>query len=50
MSTIDFIRSSLRQMHDAYNDAIADLTPEQIHWRANDSGCPIPFVLALRPH
>lgn len=45
MSTIDFIRSSLRQMHGAYNDAIADLTSEQIHWRANDNGCPIAFIL-----
>ena len=45
MSTIDFIRASLRQMHNAYNDAIADLTPDQIHWRANDNGLPIAFIL-----
>jgi len=45
MSTIDFIRASLRQMHNAYNDAIGDLTPEQLHWRANDYGLPIAFIL-----
>ena len=45
MSTIEFIRASLRQMHGAYNDAIADLSLEQIHWRANDNGLPIAFIL-----
>ena len=45
MTTIEFIRTSLRQMHAAYNDAIADLTPEQMHWRANDNGLPIAFIL-----
>lgn len=45
MSTIEFIRSGLRQMHNAYDEAIADLSPEQLHWRANDEGCPIAFVL-----
>ena len=45
MQVIDFIRSSLRQMHNTYDDAIADLTPQQLHWRANDNGHPIAFVL-----
>lgn len=45
MSTVDFIRGSLKQMHNTYNDAIGDLTPEQMHWRANDNGQPISFVL-----
>lgn len=45
MSTIDFIRSSLKQMHSMYDDSIADLTPEQMVWRANDNGCPISFIL-----
>lgn len=45
MSTIDFIRSSLRQMHGMYDDAIGDLTPDQLHWRANDNGHPISFIL-----
>ncbi|MCH7523204.1 MAG: DinB family protein [Chloroflexi bacterium] len=42
---VDFIRSSLRQLHSTYNDAIADLSEEQLHWRANDNGCPIAFIL-----
>jgi len=45
LKTIDFIRSSLRQMHSAYDDAIKDLDPQQIHWRANDNGLPISFIL-----
>ncbi len=45
MSTIDFIRSSLKQMHNTYNDAIADLTTDQMQWRANDKGHPISFIL-----
>jgi hypothetical protein len=45
MSTTDFIRSSLKQMHSTYDDAIADLTPDQLVWRANDNGCSISFVL-----
>ena len=46
MSTlVDFIRSSLRQLHGGYNDAIADLSLEQLHWRASDNGCPIAFIL-----
>ena len=42
---VDFIRSSLHQLHSTYNDAIADLSEEQLHWRANDNGCPIAFIL-----
>jgi len=45
MSTVDFIRGSLKQMHNMYDDAIRDLTPEQMQWRGNDSGQPISFVL-----
>jgi len=45
MSTTDFIRNSLKQMHSMYNDAIADLSPEQMHWRANDKGHPVSFIL-----
>jgi hypothetical protein len=45
MSTIDFIRGSLRQLHAWYDDAIAGLTPEQMHWTANERGTPIAFVL-----
>lgn len=45
MSTIDFIRSGLRQLHQTYDDAIADLSDEQMHWLANESGVSIAFVL-----
>jgi hypothetical protein len=45
MATVDFISSSLKQMHGMYDSAIGDLTEEQIHWRANDKGQPISFVL-----
>ncbi len=46
MSTlVDFIRSSMRQLPGSYNDAISDLTLDQLHWRANDHGCPIAFIL-----
>lgn len=35
MSTLlDFIRSSLNQLHSSYKDAIADLSDEQINWWA----------------
>src|SRR3989442_2968954 len=44
MSTVDFIRSSLKQLHNMYNDAIGDLTPGQMSWRANDKGHPISFI------
>jgi len=45
MSTSEFIRSSLRQQHGMLNDAIGDLTDEQLHWRANDKGLPASFIL-----
>ena len=46
MSTlVDFIRSSMRQLLGSYNDAIGDLTLEQLHWRANDHGCTTAFIL-----
>lgn len=45
MSTVDFIRGALRQLHGQYDEAISDLSDEQLHWRANDKGHPIDFVL-----
>jgi len=45
MSTVDFIRDSLRQLHSSYDEAIADLSPEQLHWRATETGAPISFIL-----
>ncbi len=42
---VEFMRSGLRQVNSDYNDSIADLSTEQLHWRANDRGCPIAFIL-----
>jgi hypothetical protein len=33
------------QMHAMYDDSLRDLAPEQVHWRANDRGLPIAFIL-----
>jgi hypothetical protein len=45
MAVVEFIRGSLKQMHNAYDDAIRDLTADQMSWRANDKGHPISFIL-----
>jgi len=45
MSTVDFIRSSLQELHSAYHDSIADLSSDQLHWQANEKGCAIAFAL-----
>jgi hypothetical protein len=45
MSTVDFIRSQLRNMHAQYDEAIADLDDANFMWRANDKGHPISFIL-----
>jgi len=42
---VDFIRSSLRQLHGSYKDAVSDLSDEQLHWRANERGHTAAFVL-----
>ena len=42
---VEFIRSGLRQLHGSYRESVAGLSDEQLHWRANDRGCPIAFVL-----
>jgi hypothetical protein len=42
---VNFMRSGLRELHRGYRDAVADLSVEQLHWRANDHGCPIAFIL-----
>lgn len=42
---VDFIRSGLHGINSDYRNAIADLSLEQLHWRANDHGCPIAFIL-----
>lgn len=45
MSTADFIRSSLKQLHSTYDESIADLSSDQLHWKANEKGCGIAFAL-----
>lgn len=45
MSTVQFIRRFLELMHGAYDEALGDLTPEQLHWRAGEHGLPIAFFL-----
>jgi DinB superfamily len=45
MPVVEFIRSGLKQMHTTYNDSVADLENEQLHWRANENGSSIAFVL-----
>src|SRR3970040_485520 len=44
MSTVDFIRGGLRQLHQSYDDAVADLSSEQLHWRAKEKGLSAAFV------
>jgi hypothetical protein len=41
---LDFLRDSLRQQHEAWDKAIADLTPEQMHYRPNERGNHIAFI------
>jgi hypothetical protein len=42
---VDFIRTGLRQLHGSYRDAVADLSEDQLHWRANERGHTAAFVL-----
>ena len=45
MSTVEFIHGGLRRLHSDYDTAIGDLTPDQMSWRATDSGLPVSFIL-----
>ena len=45
MSTTEFIRGGLRQLHNSYDESIRDLTEEQLHWRANEHGASAAFIL-----
>jgi hypothetical protein len=44
MSTTAFIRSGLRRLHSDFDSSLADLSEEQLHWRANENGLPISFI------
>lgn len=45
MSLIPFLRESLRELHRALEEAVGDLTPEQLHWRPEGVGNHIAFNL-----
>jgi hypothetical protein len=41
---LELIRDSIQQQHDAWDRALSDLTPDQIHFRPNDQGNHIGFI------
>jgi hypothetical protein len=41
---LDFIGESVQQQHEAWDKAISDLTPEQMHFRPNGQGNHIGFI------
>jgi hypothetical protein len=41
---LDFIRDSIHQQHDAWDQAISDLTQDQMHFRPNGQGNHIGFI------
>ena len=41
---LDFIRDSIQQQHEAWDKAISDLTPDQMHFRPNGQGNHIGFI------
>lgn len=45
MSSKEFIRSSLEILHQRLNEAVQDLTAEQINWRPKDGGSAIAFMI-----
>jgi hypothetical protein len=45
MSLVGFVRDSLDGLHKSLDDAVRDLTVEQLHWRANGKGVHIAFAV-----
>jgi DinB superfamily len=43
-SALDFIRDSVHQQHEAWDKALTDLTPDQMHFRPNGQGNHIAFI------
>src|SRR5262245_11247163 len=41
---LDFIRDSIHQQHEAWDQAMSDLTPDQMHFRPNGQGNHIGFI------
>ncbi len=45
MSTIEFVQDSMKNLHGAFTDAVADITDEQAHWRPGGLANHIAFIL-----
>lgn len=45
MSTVDYFKKAIKDMHNTYVDAVKDLTDEQLHFRPLDKGHHIAFAL-----
>ena len=45
MGSLDFFRSSLKNFHNSFRDAVKDLTDEQLHFRPLGKGNSIAFAL-----
>jgi uncharacterized damage-inducible protein DinB len=45
MGSLDFFRSSLKNFHNSFRDAVKDLTNEQLHFRPLGKGNSIAFML-----
>ena len=43
-TTVDFIRDSIQQQHEAWDKALGDLTPDQLHFRPAGQGNHIGFI------
>lgn len=45
MSTVDYFKKAIKDMHNTYVDAVKDLTDEQLHFRPMGKGHHIAFAL-----
>jgi DinB family protein len=43
-AVLDLMRDSLHQLHETWDKALADLTPDQLHFRPNGQGNHIGFI------
>ncbi len=44
MTIVEFLQRCLQDMHRQYDEMLRDLTPEQLHWTANEKGVHIAFL------
>jgi hypothetical protein len=42
---LDFLRDSVHQQHDGWDQAVSDLTPDQFHYRPHEQGNHIAFIV-----